>query len=386
MLKKYWIKAEEKMNEGDFSLLLCILALLICGFAAVFLTTAYKCSLNAAYDYDWAYFLKRQVLFAIAGLVGMVFVRRFDYRRWKQFAFIVYLVGIGLILALLTPLGVEVDGITKWLQIGSIRFPVSEVVKITLIVWLAAVIDVYYEHVNKWYIQLLLWASGGIMAVLIYAISKDLISSFVLIGITFIMTMLHCKRIRGHLLIAVIGIVVGLGICTYCENHFPASQELNQIESGYEETAAVMPEKYAGSRWYQALRILDAVNTEVIFGKRQDNGMQEQVDILTMQNDLAAKLVTLEAIGIAIVMGLFLGLMLILIRIGVNSDSKYGEALMMGIMIQVEWQSLLSFFVYSDVVPKVAIYLPFISYGGASLFLLLMEMGIAFSVNRKKIE
>lgn len=125
--KEFYGRENAGLNErrkpiivrNNYMMLVVLIFLCAYGAIMVFSATAYQCSMSEEYNYDSFFLLKRQGGFMLAGLALMLMVQRFSYRLLKGFlAVVLYLTGIASIFLLKTPLGVNVNGATRWVQLG----------------------------------------------------------------------------------------------------------------------------------------------------------------------------------------------------------------------------------------------------------------------------
>ena len=120
----------------DYSLLFIVLFLLGFGLVMLYSTSSYE----AAQSYGSStFFLRKQILAVIIGLVAMIVVANINYRFWANFATLAYLTAVGLLLAII-PFGKEVNGAKRWLYIGPFSLQPAEVAKLCMILFLAVMV------------------------------------------------------------------------------------------------------------------------------------------------------------------------------------------------------------------------------------------------------
>ena len=123
-----------KKKSVDFSLMITVLILVVIGIIMVFSSSAYY-SLNNFQDRF--YFLKRNLIWALIGLIAMLFTMNFDYKRYEKLAFPAFIFSIILLVLVLTPLGIEINGAQRWLGVGAITIMPGEVSKVCAILFVA---------------------------------------------------------------------------------------------------------------------------------------------------------------------------------------------------------------------------------------------------------
>ncbi|MGN0482148.1 MAG: FtsW/RodA/SpoVE family cell cycle protein [Lachnospiraceae bacterium] len=384
--KKKKIKRLALLERSDFQIYLSLMMLVIFGLLMVFSASAFSCANDKAYDYDMFALVKKQAIFAVMGFGAILVMRLIDYHLFGIISGFLYIVGLLLILALKTPLGITVNNATRWLPFPGGRFQVAEVVKIALILWLAFLIQYYYAYLHQKRVLFLLWASGVFPAVLLWRISNDLSSALVLLGITFGMTFLFCDFNKIHAVILGVLAVCVPCVYWYYANNLPTAEALAQKSFRIGRIVSwVNPERYASSQGYQTLQALYAIGSGGLGGKGIGNGMQKLSKIPEAQNDMVFSVVCEELglVGAALLLFLFGYLTWQLIKVAFSCKDPFGSALVIGIALQISLQVLINVGVCLNVIPNTGISLPFISYGGTSLLLLLAEMGLVFSVFRQ---
>jgi hypothetical protein len=113
-----------------------------------------------------------------------------------------YVGGIGMILLLKTPLGVAVNGATRWINVLGIQFQVAEFLKISVIVVLAYMIQHYPEHLSKIEFTAFIWGVGGFAGTLLLFVSNDLSSSLVIFGVTYFISFIYTRNEKFHIAVA----------------------------------------------------------------------------------------------------------------------------------------------------------------------------------------
>ena len=133
-------RKEQSEYYFDYSLLFIVLFLLGFGLIMVYSASSYEAFND--YDGDAAYYMKKQLLANILGLVAMIIVANIPYHFWERFAFLGYAASVVLILLVLTPLGIESHGARRWIGIPGVGFNLqpAEVAKLCMILFLATLV------------------------------------------------------------------------------------------------------------------------------------------------------------------------------------------------------------------------------------------------------
>ena len=325
----------------DYSLLFIVLFLLSFGLVMLYSTSSYE----AAAEYgDSAYYLKRQMVFTLFGLVLMTGVSLIPYTFWKRVSVLAYLISVGLIL-LVIPFGMEVNGAKRWIRIPGLPMQLqpAEVAKIGVIVFSAMIIEKLGRRAlatRRGFVIPMIPAV--IVAVMIWKITDNLSSAIIVVAIVFGMLFVACPDYRKFI---VIGIFVSLVA--------------------------------GGLVWY-------IVNSTNAFGKGLGQSMQKLGFIPEAQNDMIFSIICEELglFGAISIMLMFILLLWRFIMIANSSDDFYGAMLVVGVISHIAVQVILNIGVVTNMIPNTGVTLPFISYGGSSVFFLLSEIGIVLSVAR----
>ena len=190
----------------DYSLLFIVLFLLSFGLVMLYSTSSYEAA--AEYGYS-AYYLKRQMVFTLFGLVLMTGVSLIPYTFWKRVSVLAYLISVGLIL-LVIPFGMEVNGAKRWIRIPGLPMQLqpAEVAKIGVIVFSAMIIEKLGRRAlatRRGFVIPMIPAV--IVAVMIWKITDNLSSAIIVVAIVFGMLFVACPDYRKFI---VIGIFVSL--------------------------------------------------------------------------------------------------------------------------------------------------------------------------------
>lgn len=432
LAKKVWYKFA---NYGsiDIWFLIIVLALLGVGLIMMF-SAGYP---YALYKYhDSTYFIKRQFFFAIIGVVAMLLISRIKPEFWRVAAKLIAGLSTGLLLLVLV-LPADENGFRRWLKIGGHSlFQPSEITKFAVIIVGAYIFNRYSKHmstnrpsktpVGKWVNRKLgadifreSWDPAwqyclffGLSAVLVFA-ENHLSGCILIFALGVIMLFIGGVRGRwfavGVSLVLVVALIVCVPVALQIQDvheQIEAASDLPQSEQdalsdelydelinggkilkGYmrERIVSWLDKDYSprDARW-QTNQALYAIGTGGFFGKGLGNSTQKYMYVSEPQNDMIFSIVCEELgfAGAALILGLFILLVYRGVVIGLNANTRFGMLLAMGLVFQVGVQVMLNIAVASDVIPNTGISLPFFSYGGTSLCMLLGEMGIVLSVSR----
>lgn len=353
----------------DYSLLFIVLFLLGFGLVMIYSTSSYES--GTAY-------LKQQAFAVVLGLIAMTVVARIDYHFWEKFAIPAYIVSCVLILLLLTPLGMTRNGATRWLNFG-ISLQPAEVAKLGMIVFLASFSCKLGKTIRTWKAFLIIMALSGVVAGLIYVISKNLSSAIIVMGIAVVMVFVSSPDYKKFVIMALGVLAAAAILVVYIKNQNTAGSF-----RGERILAWLNPEQYADGKGFQTLQALYAIGSGGLFGKGLGQSMQKLGFIPEAQNDMIFSVICEELglFGAIAVLLLFALLIWRCMIIANNARDQFGAMLVVGVMGHLAIQVILNVAVVTNTIPNTGISLPFISYGGSSVMFLLIEIGLVLSVAR----
>lgn len=377
---------------------------LFCFFFMIILTVGLIMLYSATYPYAYtyengesAYYLKRQLSGIIIGAVFMIILSKINYK-----AVIVPGAILGtalswflLLLALVMP---EYHGTHRYVYIGSLQFQPSDLAKFTLILTLACILDLAHDIIvdNKPF-------NANIANKINTALGRTVVTnSFVLVLICFgiigvyAALVLAGSHLSGTILVASVGVLVMMmgevrwkwflfgGIAVIVV--FVLAYETGIIKGYMTERIEAWQNKDfdpLGVRW-QTNQALYAIGSGGFFGKGIGKSTQKFLYVSEPQNDMIFSIVVEELgfFGAALIILVFALLVWRGVVIGINSDTRYGAIVAMGIVFQVAIQVILNILVATDSIPNTGISLPFFSYGRTSMVVNMAEMGFVLSISR----
>lgn len=377
------MKKKKPHRFYDYSLLFTIIFLTVFGLIMIYSASSYK----AQMDYgNPAYFMIRQGVIAGFGFLIMFGVSKLDYHIWARFATLGYIMSyVTLFLTMFTPLGIASHGKKRWLGIGPLRFQPTELVKISLILFLAVLISKLGVKINQRRAVAVIVALSAPLALLVMA--NNLSSGIIICGIVFVMLFVACK-IKWPFFLCV-GLAVGLlAVSPYIGHVLVGIGILKDYQLG-RINVWVNPVQYARSGGYQVLQGLYAIGSGGLFGKGLGESLQKLGFVPEAQNDMIFSIIC-EELGLFGAISLILIFMFMIYRFMViagNAPDLMGAMLVVGVMGHIAIQVILNIAVVTNTIPNTGVTLPFISYGGTSVLFLMLEMGMVLGVsNQIKLE
>ena len=353
-----------------FDLPFFILVLVLLGTGLVMMFSASYAKGYFEYG-DSYYFIKKQVMFAAAGFVVMILLSRVNYNIWRVMAFPVYVVA-NCLLILVKFIGSSSKGAERWISIAGIRFQPSEVAKFAIILIISFYISKNYNKMHTFKDGLLI--PGGILGIttLLVVIQPHLSGAVITFATGLVLMIIGGTRIKW---LALIGAVAGGGGIFII------------LQMGYMQdriTAWLNPASDPLGKGFQTLQSLYAIGSGGLFGLGLGRSRQKYLYLPEAHNDCIFSIVCEELgfIGAFIIIVLFALLIYRGFIIAWSAPDKFSSLITVGIIAQLSFQILFNIAVATNTVPVTGITLPFFSYGGTSLMMLLGEMGIVLSVSR----
>ena len=365
----------------DYSLLLSVVFLTIFGLIMIYSASSYRAQLMLG---DAAYFVKRQGMIAAGSAVVMLFISKMDYHWFAKFTWLGYFTSLACMIATML-FGVESHGKKRWLQIGPIQFQPTELVKISLILFLAVVISRMGLKINEFrnVRAIIIWC--GVPALLIT--ENNLSSGIITCGIVFVVLFVACK-IKWPFFLCIGGGVGLLAVAPYIGHLLVKLHILKDYQLG-RINVWVNPVQYARSGGYQVLQGLYAIGSGGLFGKGLGESLQKLGFVPEAQNDMIFSIIC-EELGLFGAISVILIFMFMIYRFMViagNAPDLMGAMIVIGVMAHIAIQVILNIAVVTNTIPNTGVTLPFISYGGTSVMFLMLEMGMVLSVsNQIKLE
>lgn len=362
----------------DYSLLFIILFLVCFGLVMIYSASSYNANVEMENE---MYFLIHQGGAAAVGIVAMFVVSLIPYHFWERFAVLGYIVSIVLILLVLTPLGIEVNGARRWLNVG-ISVQPAEIAKLAMILFLASMICKIGRNVRSFKGFVLILGAAGIVCVMVWKITDNMSSAIIIFGIAFLMLFVASPDYKRFIAIGAVGIA-GAALVVFVVTQAASTEGMNF--RFVRVLAWLDPEKYSSGTGFQTLQGLYAIGSGGIFGKGLGRSIQKLGYLPEEQNDMIFAVICEELglFGAIAVILIFLLMTWRFMVIANNAPDLFGALLVVGVMGHIAIQVILNIAVVTNTIPNTGISLPFISYGGTSVLFLLIEMGLVMSVARR---
>ena len=355
------------LKDYKFSLIILVVAISILGVLAVG-------SAKPAYQ-------SKQILGLGIGLVVMVIISLIDYVWILNFYWLIYLFSI-VILAVVLVFGTEVNGATRWIDLGFTTFQPSELAKILLILFFAKFIMEHEEDISDKFTIIKYAILAGIPLVLIVSepnLSTTICTAAVICILIYIGGLSY--KFIGTVLVVLVPVAI-IFLSIVVQPNQPLLKDYQQKRI----LAFLEPEKYASDEAYQQKNSVMAIGSGQLTGKGLNNNTTTSVKngnfISEPQTDFIFAIVGEELgfIGSCIVIALLLLIVIQCILIGTRSQDLAGKIICCGVGSLIGVQSFLKIGVATQLLPNTGVPLPFVSYGLTSLVSLYMGIGFVLNV------
>jgi cell division protein FtsW len=319
-------------------------------------------------------FLVRQLAWGTLGLVSCVIVASVDYAVLRQLAWPVYLLGVALLVAVLI-VGEPINGARRWLGYGGFRLQPSELAKLGLILLLAWYGERHLRHMHTFRRGILLPSVFiGLVLGLVF-VEPDRGTTILLAGVAAVMLIVAGVR-WSHILPPAVAGLAGLVVMLIQD-----PLRLRRI------LAWLHPEEHREGAGFQAYQGMLALGSGGVNGLGLGNGRQKLGFIPEHQTDFIFTVIG-EELGLIATIGVLLAFALLVIcgiRIALRSRDAFGLLLGCGVTFLIGFQAFINIGVVTSVLPNKGISLPFISYGGSNLVLMMTCVGILLSIARQSV-
>lgn len=359
----------------DKKLLITISILVIIGIMSVMSASLPMCISKNMFPF---YYVVQHLFWITLGGIGMWWFSKFDYKRLKKYA-IPFTVGVIILLLIVkfTPLGVEINGARRWLNLGFFRFQPSEFTKIAIILLLGNLFslkkDYFYKELPKYLLT---------MGVMLFVVLKqpNLSMTLILLGIIFFVYIFAGKSLKPIFL----GFVVLICLVFMAKSHiinlynYFEPYQINRILNCLNSNADVQ------GGGYQVFHSRIAISSGGLFGTGFGGSKEKLGWLPEAHTDFIFSVFAEEFgfIGCLFLISLFILIFNRGIKISMRCPTLYGRLLALGITISITMQAFFNMSVATAFLPATGITLPFISYGGSSLFVTMCMMGILLNISK----
>ncbi len=359
----------ERRPSYDPLLLAAVLGLV--GFGLVMV---YSASAITAQDKlgDSFYFLKRQATAAGIGLLAMAVAMKVGYRRMARLAYPLLIITVLLLIAVVIPgLGTAAGGAKRWLRVPGISLQPAEIAKVVWVIYLAYSLAKKREKVKSFSIGFVPHLGVAALLVLLCMLEPDFGSSVALVFLMFVMLFAAGAKLSyivGMVLAAIPFAYVAIASSPY---------RMKRI------TAFLDPWANRQGSGYQVAESLMSIGSGGLTGLGLGDGRQKLFFLPEAHTDFIFAIIgeELGLLGVALLIALYAIVIWRGLRAALNATEAFGTYLGLGIVSLIAFQACVNMAVAMGVVPTKGLTLPFISYGGSSLIMLMGAAGLLLSIS-----
>ena len=364
--------SSKREPAGDQVLIIVTLLLLAVGIMMMYSSSALLA--QRRYD-DAAFFLKRQAIWIVVGLMALYATSHFQHRYWKSLIGPLLCIGFALLaIVLVSPLGEPINGSRRWLRLGMVTIQPSEVIKLILIIYLACYLARRGERIQR-------FLHGALPAVLVVGVFVALIvcepdfgTAVVILAVTG--GMLFIGGIPARHFAGLSG--AALAVCVYLVTRTPYQRQ--------RVLTFLNPRDDPMNSGFQTIQSMLAIGSGGVWGLGLGEGNQKRLFLPEPHTDFIFAVLSEELglLGGLVVLGLYGVLIWRGFRVAWGSNDLLGYYLAYGITLLLSLQVLINVGVVSGMLPAKGLTLPFLSYGGSAMVMNLAAIGILVSISRAR--
>lgn len=373
-----------KFANNQFDFILCITVILLLALGIIMVLSASAPSALSTTGNSYTY-VKKQLLFAVAGLFAMFFLSKVDYRFYKKYYWYIYFFSWLVLLLVAVPgLGYSVKGATRWIKIGGFQFQPSEITKIGMIIFFGGYLSDHkdeLQQLGKGFFKPLAFLAPPIG--ILYLVQNHLSVSLVIAIVVIVMMFMAGTRLKYFVIVGVTGIVlvacaIGIAGIKQSSDEESKSFRLDRIATYFDPWADPQ------GTGYQTVQSLYAIGSGGMFGLGLGNSKQKYLYIPEPHNDFIFSILAEELgfFGCMLVIALFAIFIWRGILVSMRANDLFGSTIAIGVTTMIAFQAIINIAVVTGTVPTTGMSLPFFSYGGTALLLLLANVGILLNISR----
>ena len=328
----------------------------------------------ADYKFNDPYkYLKSQSIFLILGYIIMYTVSKYPYQNYKKLSNIIFGICIAMLALVLIPgIGTVRNGSRSWFGLGGFGIQPSEFTKLGLIIFTSK-----YLESNERNLKNIKKGVFPILGVLFLVFGLIMLEPDFGTGVVIVMTIIVLLFISGVKMnffikigiLGLIGVIVLIIIAPY---------RMQRIIS------FINPWSDPLGSGFQIIQSLYAIGPGGLLGLGLGNSIQKHFYLPEPQTDFIFSIISEEFgfMGVLIVSTLFILIIISGLKISMKCENKFGKYLAFGITFGLAFQTLLNLMVVTGLIPVTGVTLPFLSYGGSSLIISLISMGILLNISK----
>lgn len=368
-MRNYLVRSKQKTLDLPF--VAATIFMVLCGLVIIYDATP----VAAFHDFgDKLYYFKNQLIWATLGSFALIFFSFFDYHKLLKFAYPLLGASVLLLLAVLVPgIGSKIYGARRWISIAGLSFQPSEIAKLGLIFYETSVISKFENFKISFQDAFLVIFLPAFAVTGLVLIQPDLGTALILASLTLTIYFVGGGKI-AHLILALSGLIVG-GVSAIILAPYRFERFKTFLNPTHDTQGAS----------YQINQILIALSQGGFFGVGLGGSRSKFDFIPEVQGDaiFAVFVEELGFVGALLLIALFLFIISKGITVARNAPDLTGKILAIGLVGLIGIQALFNLASVVALVPLTGVPLPFISYGGSSLFVIIAAIGILINIQRQ---
>lgn len=318
---------------------------------------------------DKYFYLKKQTFWVLVSFISYYFFSKINLNLIKKFAFLMYAISIVfLILVLIPGLSNEALGASRWLNLGPLSFQPSELLKLTSVIYFASLFSI---DSKRNFTNLIIYL---VVPFILIILEPNLSTAILISAIVISMFYLSGGKIMPLFLLCIALISLSVGLI-YSSPYRRA--RLNTL---------LNPTDATQSTSYHSNQIILSLSSGGIFGKGFANSDQKYRFLPKISTDSILAIIGEETgfVGISLILIIYMILITYMIKLASSIENDIFLALLVsGTTCWITYQSLINISAIANIIPLTGVPLPFISYGGSSLFTLMTAIGLVGNIEKK---
>lgn len=356
------------MKLATSTLIFCVAALLSLGMVTLYSSSTAQVG---------AHYLIMQLVWCAVGLVGAAVAATLDYRHFKKFSIPLLVLAVVLLSLVYEPhIGIKVNGARRWIGYGGLRFQPSELAKIALIIFIAHYGERFQRQMGTFFRGLII--PGVFIGLVLGLIFIEADRGCTILMAAVCATMLVISGVRVKIIVA----PILLAMIALAFSFWNDPMRKDRI------VAWLHPELSKEGVGYQAYQALLALGSGGWTGLGLGNGRQKLGFVPEHHTDFIFSIIGEELGLIATIAIVLLFIVFVICGIFISSRARdtFGLLLGSGVTFLIGFQAFINIGVVTSILPNKGMPLPFISYGGSNLLVMLLAVGILLSVARQGVE
>ena len=358
------------MKKYDYKLLIAVILITLFGLLMIYSAS----SIWAEYKFNDSFrYLKLQGLFFIISLIIMFIVTKIDYTYYyKKANMILFICFLLLLLVLIPGLGVVRNGSRSWFKLGFIAMQPSEFMKLALIIFTSKYLSRNGKIINNIRLGILPILSVTLVSFILIMLEPDLGTGFIILITIIGLLFASGVNLSFFAKIFILGLIGLSGLIII------APYRIKRIVS------FIDPFKDPLGTGFQAIQSMYAIGPGGLFGTGLFKSVQKQFYLPEPQTDFIFSIISEELgiLGGIIVLSLFIFIIYRIIKISLKTNNLFAKYLSFGIVFQLSIQIILNLGVVTCLFPITGVTLPFLSYGGSSLLITYISIGIILNISK----